>query len=410
MSEENQAAAAAAPQASTSPPAGRRRARRILLHALLGVVLLAGLAWGVWYLLDGRWYEQTDDAYVQGNVVQVTPRVPGTVVRIAADDNDFVQQGQPLVLLDTADADVALAQARAALGQAVRQVSSLYSTAQTARAEVAVSETAAGLARADFQRRRKLASTGAIASEELTHAQAALAQAESTLAAARARLATSEAQVAGTEVATHPDVQAAAARLREAWLNYRRMVLPAPVTGHVAKRSVQVGQHVQPGTPLMAVVPLSGVWVDANFKETQLRHMRLGQAVTLKADLYGGGVTYHGQVVGLGVGTGSAFSLLPAQNATGNWIKIVQRLAVRIRLDDDELKAHPLRIGLSMDARVDLHDRSGAVLSDAPAADSVSQTSVYEDDETELGALIADIIARNSAAVPAPAGKTAAGS
>lgn len=414
MSDE-QASAAASPQgdgasAAAGPTAahpGRRRKRRLFLRLLALVVLLAALAWGAWYLLDGRWYEHTDDAYVQGDIVQVMARVPGTVTEVAADDNDFVQQGQPLVTLDASDADVALAQAKAALGQAVRQVSGLYSSVKTSEAEVRVNQTAVRQAQADLQRRRQLAQSGAISSEELTHAQAALSSAQAALAGAQSRQATAQAQTEGTAVATHPDVQAAVAQLRQAWLADARTVVPAPVSGYVAKRSVQLGQHAQPGTALMAVVPLSSVWVDANFKETQLRHMRIGQPVTLTADLYGSDVTYHGHVAGLGVGTGSAFSLLPAQNATGNWIKIVQRLPVRIVLAPDALQAHPLRIGLSMQVKVDLHDDSGAMLSDTPRVAGALHTDVYEEDDAELEALIDRIVAENSGAKASVAARQA---
>jgi membrane fusion protein (multidrug efflux system) len=375
--------------------ATRQRRRRWLLRGLAVVVILAAVAWAAWHLLVGRWYEGTDDAYVGGNVVEITPQIPGTVVAIGAEDNDFVEAGQMLVTLDAADADVALAQAEAALAQAVRKVRGLYSSVHGSSAEVAVRQAAVDQARADYRRRQGLAASGAISAEELAHARDALIGAESALAATRAQLATSAAQVSGTAIDSHPDVKAAAARVRAAWLDDRRTVLPAPVAGHVAKRSVQVGQRVQPGTPLMAVVPLRAVWVDANFKETQLEHMRIGQPVTLTADLYGGGVTYHGRVAGLGIGTGSAFSLLPAQNASGNWIKVVQRLPVRIELDPDELERHPLRIGLSMDVEVDLHDQSGPMLSREAPREVAFSTDVYRHDRAEADALIARIIAAN---------------
>jgi len=373
----------------------RQHRRRWLLRGLAIIVILAGAGWTAWHLLVGRWHESTDDAYVGGNVVQITPQIPGTVVSIGADDNDFVEAGQMLATLDAADADVALAQAEAALAQAVRKVRGLYSAAHSSEAEVAVRQAAADQARADYRRRQGLAASGAISAEELAHARDALTSAESALAATRAQLATATAQVSGTDIATHPDVLAAAARVRAAWLDDHRTVLPAPVAGHVAKRSVQVGQRVQPGTPLMAVVPLREVWVDANFKETQLEHMRIGQAVTLSADLYGDGVVYHGRVAGLGIGTGSAFSLLPAQNASGNWIKVVQRLPVRITLDPGELEQHPLRIGLSMAVEVDLHDRSGATLSSQAPREVALSTDVYRHDRAEADALIARIIAAN---------------
>jgi membrane fusion protein (multidrug efflux system) len=376
--------------------AKRLNKRRWLLRGLVAVVVVVAIIWALYHFLVGRWYEGTDDAYVNGNVVQITPQVPGTVVSIGADDNDYVREGQVLVKLDPADADVGLAQAEAALAQTVRKVRGLYSTVHTSKADVAAREAVVKQAQADFQRRKGLASSGAISAEELAHARDALTTAESALAAAQAQLATSSALVSDTQIATHPDVKAAAAKVRAAWLNDQRTTLVAPVSGYIAKRTVQVGQRVQPGTPLMAVVPLHQVWVDANFKETQLQDMRIGQPVTLTSDVYGGGVTYHGRVAGLGIGTGSAFSLLPAQNASGNWIKIVQRLPVRITLDPRELDKHPLRIGLSMDVDVNLHDQSGPTLSQKPVQHPVFSTDVYARSKAEADQLIQNIIHENS--------------
>lgn len=376
--------------------AARLRKRRWILRWLAGAVAVIAILWILYYLLVARWYESTDDAYVDGNVVQITPQIPGTVISIGADDNDFVHAGQALVKLDPSDADVALVQAEAALAQTVRKVRGLYSTVHTSSAEVAAREAVVKQARADYRRRQGLAASGAISTEELAHARDALTTAESALVAARAQLAASSALVSDTRIVTHPDVKAAAARVRAAWLDDHRTTLVAPVAGHVAKRTVQVGQRVQQGTPLMAVVPLRGVWVDANFKETQLRDMRIGQPVTLTSDLYGGSVEYHGHIAGLGVGTGSAFSLLPAQNASGNWIKIVQRLPVRIVLDTKELEKHPLRIGLSMSAEVNLHDQSGPMLAQQSPQRPVFDTDVFAHDQAEADAEIARVIKANS--------------
>ena len=377
----------------------RLRKRRMLLRGLIGVIVIVAVVWALYYYLDARWYESTDDAYVDGNVVQITPQVPGTVISIGADDNDFVREGDTLVKLDRADADVALAQAEAALAQTVRKVRGLYSTVHSAKADVAVRQAAVQQAQADFKRRQGLAKTGAISAEELSHAHDALVTAQSALAAAQAQLATTSALVTDTQIASHPDVKAAAARVRAAWLNDARTTLVAPVSGYVAKRTVQVGQRVQPGTPLMAVVPLKDVWVDANFKETQLTDMRIGQPVTLTSDVYGGSVTYHGHVAGLGIGTGSAFSLLPAQNASGNWIKIVQRLPVRITLDPKDLDKYPLRVGLSMAVEVNLHNQKGAMLAQNPPQHAVFSTDVYTHDQVAADALIAKIIHANSGTV-----------
>ncbi|MGH8125907.1 MAG: efflux RND transporter periplasmic adaptor subunit, partial [Rhodanobacteraceae bacterium] len=317
-------------------------------------------------------------------------------ISIGADDNDFVREGQALVKLDPSNADVALAQAEAALAQAVRKVRGMYSTVNTSTADVAVRAAVVKQARADYQRRKGLAASGAISAEELAHAHDALTTAESALVATKAKLAVAKALVSDTKVTTHPDVKAGAAQVRAAWLNDQRTTLVAPVSGYVAKRTVQVGQRVQPGMPLMAVVPLHQVWVDANFKETQLREMRIGQPVTLTSDVYGGSVTYHGHVDGLGIGTGSAFSLLPAQNASGNWIKIVQRLPVRISLDAKELEKHPLRIGLSMSVDVNLHNQKGLTLAQQSPHRAVFSTDVYTRDEAKVDALIAKIIRANS--------------
>src|SRR5574337_1024816 len=298
--------------ATAEAPNGRRK--RLLL-ALSAAFAAAGIAYGAHWALVGRYVEQTDDAYVAGNVVQITPQTAGTVLAIHADDTDFVQAGEPLVQLDEADAKVALDQAEAQLAQTVREVRTLFATSDA------------------------LAGTGAVSGEELGHARTALAAAEAALGTAREQLASNRALIDHTTVEQHPNVARAAGRVREAWLAFERASIPAPVTGYVAKRSVQVGQRVAPGAPLMAVIPLDQVWVDANFKEGQLRQMRLGQPVTLTADVYGNKVEYHGKVAGLGAGTGSAFALLPAQNATGNWIKVVQRVPVRVALDAKELAA-----------------------------------------------------------------------
>ncbi len=372
--------------------------RRWLLRGLVIVVVLVAIGWTLWYFLDGRWYESTDDAYVDGNVVQLTPQIPGTVVSIGADDNDYVHEGQTLVVLDPSDAQVALAQAEADLAGAVRKVRGLYSSVGSSRADVATRQAEVAQARADYQRRQGLAKTGAISNEELAHARDALTTALSALSAVQGQLATGAALVENTQVASQPEVLAAGAKVRAAYLNLQRDTLVAPVSGYIAKRAVQVGQRVQPGTPLMAVVPLGQVWVSANFKETQLTKMRIGQPVTLESDLYGGDVEYRGSIDGLGVGTGGAFSLLPAQNATGNWIKIVQRLPVRISIEPRQLQKHPLRIGLSMAVKVNLRDQAGPILSAQTPPHSVFSTDVYARGNRDADALVAKIIADNSSA------------
>ncbi len=319
----------------TSPTASStlRSKRKLWLAVVLGGVAFIGIAYGAWWGLSLRYHESTDDAYVSGNVVQITPQIAGTVVAIDADDTQFVKAGQPLVELDRADAKVALDQAEAQLAKTVREVRTLFATSAQLQAAVEVRVSDMARANEDLARRERLASSGAISSEELQHARNASNGAKAALLAAQQELAANRARVDRTTIDNHPDVRNAAARVREAYLTYSRTELPAPVAGFVAKRSVQLGQRVSTGTPLMAIVPLDQVWIDANFKEPQLANMRVGQPVTLTADVYGGKVDYHGKVAGFGAGTGSAFALLPAQNATGNWIKIVQRVPVRIALD-----------------------------------------------------------------------------
>lgn len=377
--------------AGATPPSRRKR-----LLALLGVaVATAGAAYGAYYYSHARFYESTDDAYVSGNLVQLTPQVSGTVVAVNADDTQIVKAGQPVVALDPADAKIALANAQAALGQTVRRVSSLYVNNDFYAANIALRESDLARATDDLRRRQAVASTGAVSAEDIAHARDTVNAARAALDAARRQAEANRALTARTTVDTHPDVQAAASKVRDAYLTYARDTLPAPVTGYVARRSVQVGQRVAPGTPLMAIVPLDGVWVDANFKEVQLTRMRIGQPVTLTADVYGSSVTYHGRIEGFSAGTGSAFATLPAQNATGNWIKIVQRLPVRIRIDPRELEAHPLRIGLSMQVEADTHDDSGTQL--GAATNTSYRTEVFAQYGAQADAEIAKIIRENEA-------------
>jgi membrane fusion protein, multidrug efflux system len=411
----------ASSQATASPaaPAGNPR-RKKALTVLAGVVVVAGLSWAVYDYLVASHYESTDNAYVQGNVIQITPQISGTVMAIMADDTDFVKAGQPLVQLDPADAKVALDQAEAALAQAVRQVRTLYANngslaAQITLRDADVVKAQSEIARAtdDLNRRQSLTGNGAVSKEELNHAQTQLANAKSALAAAQAgvvaareQLSSNQALTEGTSVEKHPSVQLAAAKVREAYLATQRAALPAPVDGYVAKRTVQLGQRVAAGTPMMSIIPLKQVWVDANFKEVQLRNIRIGQPVTLVADLYGKKVEYKGTVAGLGVGTGAAFSLLPAQNATGNWIKVVQRVPVRIALDPAQLADNPLRVGLSMNADVDVSNKDGKTLADAPRTDALAHTQTYGVQDDAANDDVRRVIAANTGK-PAQVAQTA---
>ena len=376
---------------------GNPRKRKIMLVLLAIVVILAGAGVWAYHELYGRWNESTDDAYVNGNVVEITPLVTGTVVSIGADDGDLVHEGQVLINFDPNDAEVGLQSAQANLARTVRQVRGLYSNVDGMKAQVNAQQAEVQKAQDNFNRRKNLAAGGAISQEELSHARDDLTSAQNALANARQQLKTTSALVDDTVVSSHPDVMAAAAQLRQAYLNNSRSTLIAPVTGYVAKRSVQLGQRVQPGTALMAVIPLDQLWIDANFKETQLRDMRIGQPVDIEADLYGSDVKYSGTIDSLGAGTGSAFALLPAQNATGNWIKIVQRVPVRIHINAEELASHPLRVGLSTQVNVNLHDQSGPVLAQQPPQKAMFTTNVYEQQLAEADTLISRLIESNSA-------------
>lgn len=383
-----------------SPVRPGRRKRNLLILLLVLLLIAAGTL--AWYLLYARYYESTDDAYVNGNLVALTPQIAGTVTQVAVDDGDFVQQGQPLVLLDPDDTQIALQQAEANLASTVRQVRGLYSTADNYRAQVAAKRVALKTAESDFARRSKIFASGAISAEDLAHYRDAVTSAQSDLAAAEQALKTNQAMVDDTVIDSHPEIKTAVAALRQRYLDNARTAILAPVSGYVAKRAVQLGMRVTSGTTLLSIVPLNQVWVDANFKESQMQAMRLGQKVTLSADLYGDDVAYHGRIQSLGIGTGSAFSLLPAQNASGNWIKIVQRLPVRIVLDPHDMQKHPLRIGLSMDVRVDIRDGGGRLLPQKTVDRPRFTTDVYATAMAGADALVARILHENSLAV-APA-------
>ena len=381
---------------SVKAPAISRRWR--LLAGVSAGVLAVALAYGLYWAQVLRYHQTTDDAYVSGNVVQITPQISGTVVAIGADDTQFVKAGQSLVRLDHADAKVALDQAEAQLARTVRDVRNQFATSAQLEAAVEAKHTELTRAQNDLERRAQLGASGAVSGEELQHARDAVKGAQADLNAARQQLAASRARVDGTTLKDHPEVRDAAAAVRNAYLTWARTDLPAPVSGFIARRNVQLGQRVAPGTPLMAVVPLDQVWVDANFKEPQLSRMRVGQPVTLSADVYGSRVVFHGKVAGFGAGTGSAFSLLPAQNATGNWIKIVQRVPVRVALDPREVAEHPLQVGLSMRADVDEHDQSGARLPQLVSTATPWSTDVFGSSDAQADARVAAIISANQPA------------
>ena len=376
-------------------PSGNRR-RKALLGATLAFLLI-GVAAVLYYMLVLSQEEETDNAYIGGNLVMLTSQVTGNVQEIRADETQLVNAGAEVIKLDAVDADVTLRQAQARLGAIVPQLREKYANAVQYEAVLQQRKLSLKKAEDDLARRAPLGDDHTLSAEEVTHAKQAVDDAKAALNVAVEQVKTAQAALGGTTLAQHPAVLAAKEDFVQAWLAARRNAILAPVSGYVAKRSVQVGAHVSPGMALLSIVPLDQLWVDANFKESELQNIRIGQPVTVEADIYGGKVTYHGNVVGLSAGTGSAFSLLPAQNASGNWIKVVQRLPVRIALDSKELAEHPLRVGLSATVTVDTHRRDGAVLGAAMPSVPVYATQ-------SLGQLVQDadkmadtVIAKNIA-------------
>lgn len=395
---------APAQNANGKPAANGNGKRKRQLFLLTLILLVIAVGCFLYWFLHGRFFEETDDAYVGGNVVQISAQVGGTVTSIKADDTQVVKAGQQLVTLDAADTRLALSQSEAALAQAVRQTRQLFLNNDTLAANVAAAESNLARAKDDMQRRQAGLASGAVSQEDVSHARDAQKSATAALDQARAAAAANRALTDHTSVTEHPNVLQAATAVRNAYLNYARVNIVAPVSGFVSKRSVQVGQRIAAGSPLMAIVPLEQIWIDANFKEGQLKHIRIGQPVEVVADVYGSDVKYKGTVIGFSAGTGGAFSLLPAQNATGNWIKVVQRVPVRIALDPEQVRAHPLRVGLSTTATVDIHG-DGKQLE---AAQTNYQTNVYEDLGKQADAIVERIIGDNASGLPAQKKKAAA--
>jgi membrane fusion protein (multidrug efflux system) len=378
---------------STQAPTNKKR--RVVLAGITAAFLAAGAAYGAYYTLVLSKRVETDNAYVGGNLVNVSSQVTGSVVEIRADETQLVQAGMEIVRLDPSDAEVALAQAEARLGTAVRQQRERYTNVAQYEAVVEQRRVELKEKQEDLARRAPLAAGNVVSGEDVAHARRAVDDAQAALTVAQKQLAAARVAVAGVAPAEHPNVLAAKADYLSAWLAARRNAIVAPVSGYVAKRSVQVGSRIAPGAPLLSIVPLDQLWIDANFKESELRDIRVGQPATIEADMYGDKVAYHGRVAGMSAGTGSAFSLLPAQNASGNWIKVVQRVPVRIALDPKELRAHPLRIGLSATVKVDIRNRDGAVLGAPMPRQPVYATAALGQPLAQAGAAADAIVARN---------------
>jgi len=377
----------------STPAAARTPSKSRRVPPVVGVVvLMAAIVYIVTRLLAPP-REETDDAYVGGNIVSITAREGGTVLALHADNTQAVKRGDPLIDLDPATEDVMLSSAEADLGRTVRAFRSNNSSVDEAQAEILSAGADLQRAQNDLTRRDAAAKDGAVSGEEVSHARDAVTTARAALNLAQAKKAQAASVVQGTSVYDNPAVLSAIAAVRNAAINRAYMHISSPVGGVVAQRTVQLGQRIAAGTPLMAVVPLDSLWVDANFRETQLQHLRVGQPAEIKADVYGKRVTFHGHVLGLGAGSGNAFSLLPPQNASGNWIKIVQRVPVRIALDPKELDRNPLRVGLSVNVTVATSDRSGLTVAGAtPPAGGIEQSI---DGGPRVDARIRQIIEKN---------------
>ncbi|MGR3753730.1 multidrug efflux MFS transporter periplasmic adaptor subunit EmrA [Edwardsiella anguillarum] len=386
-----------ATQATLPPAPNKKKQRKTWMLGMTGVFILIAAAYLVYWFIVLRHHQETDDAYVTGNLVQINAQVSGSVTRVNFEGTDLVKAGDILVTLDKTDAQQAYERAKTALANSVRQTHQLMVNAKQYQANIAMSQVALSKASSDYQRRLALSRSGAIGREELQHAQDAMESARAALDVAVQQYNANQALILNTPLEKQPAVLQAAAQVRDAWLALERTQIRSPVTGYVSQRSVQVGAQISPNTPLMAIVPVSQMWIDANFKETQLANMRIGQPATVVSDMYGDGVVFKGKVAGLDMGTGSAFSLLPAQNATGNWIKVVQRLPVRIELDPQQLAQHPLRIGLSTLVTVDTANTRGEVLAQQVRKTPAYQSNVLTLDLAPVNREIAGIIQANAA-------------
>lgn len=378
------------------PSANKKKKRKSVLIVLALIIILAGIVWGAYWFLVLRHFQETDDAYVAGNQVQVMAQVSGSVNKVWFEDTDFVKKGDVLVSLDKTDAEQAFEKAQTALATSVRQTHQLMINGRQYQASITLQQTALAQAEADLKRREPLGAANLIGREELQHARDAVATAKAQLDVAIQQYNANQAMILNTSLENQPAVQQSAAELRDAWLALQRTEIRSPMDGFVSRRSVQVGSQISTNTPLLAVVPATNLWVDANFKETQLAGVRIGQPATVVADIYGDDVVYHGKVVGLDMGTGSAFSLLPAQNATGNWIKVVQRLPVRIELNQEDIARHPLRIGLSTLVKINTTSQEGSTLATSVRQQAAYSSNALAIDLAPVNQLITDIVRANA--------------
>ena len=386
------------PTTETPPPKPHPK-RKVFLWGMTGLFLLIALALFLFWFIWGRFYEYTNDAYVSGNLVYVTPQVSGIVTSIYIDDTQLVDQGHLLIELDKTDFYIALEKSKAHLANEIRSVAKLFLEEKQALALIEVAKAELTTCSQDFERRTSLVDTGGVSNEDFDHARNKLTAAIFTLAAAEATHDSFLVQIDKTSIINHPRVQKAEEELKYAWIELKRTTLKAPASGLIAERTVQVGQRVKAGEPLFAIIPLDQMWVDANFKEVQIGKMQIGQPVSLYSDVYGHSVEYHGHIQGIGGGTGSVFSVLPPQNATGNWIKIVQRVPIRISIDPQEIIHSPLRLGLSMEATVDIHSTEASSIPHILPIHPIYQTEIFSKEEEGVQAIIEKIFKEN---LPSP--------
>ncbi len=379
-----------------APAETHKRNRLLLIIGALALFIL--LIWFLYWLLFGRFSVFTDDSYVHGNQVMLNSQVQSGVKNIYADDTDFVIQGQLLLSLDTANFEIRVEQLKSNLASKVREISALFYDAAAKEAAVVLKTAQLRQSELDVNHRKPLVETGAVSQEEFESYETRLKVASASVDLAQKEHQGAQALIAGTTVETHPKVMDAVATLRAAFLDLIRCSLWSPVTGFVAKRSVQVGDLVKAGETLMVVVPLDEIWIEANYKETSLRKIRIGQPVTFTADIYGGSLKYHGKVVGFQPGSGNAFALLPPENASGNWIKIIQRVPVRISVDVEEIRKNPLFLGLSLRTTVHADDQSGSKLGESAVCRTVYSTEIFDRQVRALAGydvMIREIIEKN---------------
>ena len=368
---------------------------KVLIFTAVGFILVGVLIFIYWAEVL-RFEEYTNDAYVNGNMIELTPQVPGIVTAINVDNTEYVEEGQVLIELDKTDRRLAYQKAKNSLAETVRNVVQMFIEVERLEAELEQKDAELFRAEKDYQNRVNLVEIGGVSREEFEHVEAAFVSAQASRKETYHALQEAVAQVQNTTLSTHPNVKHAADDVRDTYVNLQRCDILAPMNGYVAQRTVQLGEYVNLSEPLLAVIPLDQLWVDANYKEIQLSKVRVGQSVRMTSDIYGRKVVFSGKVIGINPGTGSVFLVFFPQNATGNWIKIVQRVPVRVSLDREQLKKHPLWLGLSMDVRVDIHDTSSEMLREASRLRPLYKTKIYQNQEKGVETVIEKIIQENS--------------